>query len=138
MEFNIEERLTALNLLPQEGTLITMKVVHDLRQALAFSEAELALLNFQQSDERLTWNSSIKRNTIDISDVAITEEQTLRVEILPNDEGNPEEILIISPKEVKVGVKAAGVVHDALEKLDKDSKLRESHLPLVEKFEYEG
>lgn len=102
MEFTVEERLTALNLLPQEGTLITMKVVHDLRQGLAFSEEDLAFLNFRQEDERLLWDNGV------------------------------------GPKEVKVGVKAAGVVHDALEKLDKDSKLRESHLSLVEKFEYEG
>lgn len=102
MKFAVEERLTTLNLLPQEGTLITMKVVHDLRQALAFSEEDLKALDFKQEDERLMWNNSV------------------------------------GPKEIKVGVKAAGVVHDALEKLDKDSKLRESHLSLVEKFEYEG
>ena len=101
MEFTVEERLTALGLLPQEGTLITMKVVHDLRQGLAFSEEDLAILDFRQEDERLMWNN-------------------------------------IGPKEVKVGVKAAAVVHDELAKLDKDSKLRASHLTLCEKFEYEG
>ena len=100
MEFNVEERLAALGLLPQEGTLITMKIVHDLRQALAFSEKELAILNFQQTDDRLQWNPGVE------------------------------------PKEVKVGVKAAGVIHDILEKLDKDGKLRVSHLTLVDKFEY--
>ena len=101
MQFAVEERLAALGLLPQEGTLITMKVVHDLRQGLAFSEKDLAILNFKQENDRLTWDN-------------------------------------LDPKEVKVGVKAAGVVHDELAKLDKDGKLRESHLALCEKFEYEG
>ena len=100
MEFTVEERLAALGLLPQEGTLITMKIVHDLRQALAFSEEDLAFLNFRQEGERLMWDNGV------------------------------------GPKEVKVGVKAAGIVHDALAKLDKDGKLRESHLLLVDKFEY--
>ena len=59
MEFNVEERLTTLNLLPQEGTLLTMKVVHDLRQALAFSEEDLAFLNFRQEDERLMWDNGV-------------------------------------------------------------------------------
>jgi len=102
MEFTVEERLTTLGLLPPEGTLLTMKVIHDLRQGLAFSEEDLAILDFQQSDGQLRWNNGI------------------------------------GPKEVKVGVKAAGVVHDELAKLDKDDKLRESHLTLCEKFEYEG
>ena len=102
MEFTVEERLTALGLLPPEGNLITMKIVHELRQGLAFSEEDLAILDFRQEDERLMWNNGI------------------------------------GPKEVKVGVKAAGVVHDELAKLDKDEKLREAHLSLVEKFEYEG
>ena len=138
MEFNIGERLAALGLLPQEGTLITMKIVHDLRQALAFDEAELAVLDFQQSDGQLRWNNSTKRNTIVISNAAIAERQTLTVEIVPNGEGIDEEILIFGPKEVKVGVKAAGIIHDELGKLDKDGALRESHLALCEKFEYEG
>lgn len=102
MEFTVEERLAALGLLPQEGTLITMKVIHDLRQGLAFSEEDLKILDFRQEDERLMWNNGI------------------------------------GPKEVKVGPQAAIVVYDELKKLDKDSKLRESHLALCEKFEYEG
>lgn len=100
MEFTVEERLTALGLLPPEGNLITMKIVHELRQGLAFSEEDLAILGFRQENERLIWNNGI------------------------------------DPKEVKVGVKAAGVIHDELAKLDKDGKLRESHLLLVEKFGY--
>ncbi len=101
MQFAVEERLAALGLLPQEGTLITMKVIHDLRQGLAFSEEDLAILDFKQEDERLLWQP-------------------------------------LDPKEVEVGIKAASIIQDELKKLDKDGKLREAHLALCEKFEYEG
>lgn len=102
MEFTVEERLATLGLLPPEGNLLTMKVVHELRQAIAFSEEDLAILQFEQSDGQLRWKNGI------------------------------------GPKEVKVGPKAAGVVYDELEKLNKDKKLNVSHLLLCEKFEYEG
>lgn len=59
MEFTVEARLATLGLLPPEGTLITMKVVHELRQALAFSEEDLKILNFEQSDGQLRWNNGI-------------------------------------------------------------------------------
>lgn len=101
MQFAVEERLAMLGLLPQEGNLLTMKIIHELRQELAFSEEDLAILDFKQEDERLLWQP-------------------------------------LDPKEVKVGVKAASIIHDELKKLDKDSKLRASHLTLCEKFEYEG
>lgn len=101
MQFAVEERLAMLGLLPQEGNLLTMKIIHDLRQELAFSEEDLEILNLKQENERLRWND-------------------------------------LDPKEIKVGVKAASIIHDELAKLDKDSALRESHLLLCEKFEYEG
>jgi len=100
MEFTVGERLATLNLLPPEGSLLTMKIVHDLRQALAFSDEELTALNFQQNDDRLTWQDTVE------------------------------------PKEVEVGVKAASIIYDLLEKLNKDGKIREAHLTLCEKFEY--
>jgi len=102
MEFTVEERLAMLALLPPEGNLITMKIVHDLRQALAFDESELAVLKFVQDGDQLTWQNGV------------------------------------GPKEIEVGVKAAGVIHDELARLDKEGKLRESHLGLCEKFEYTG
>jgi len=90
-----------LNLLPPEGSLLTMKIVHELRQVLAFSDEELVALDFQQhEDGRLTW-----KNTVE-------------------------------PRVIKPGVKATGIVYEALEKLDKEGKLRENHLSLCEKFEY--
>lgn len=65
MEFTVEERLAMLNLLPPEGNLLTMKIVHDLRQALAFSDEELEALNFQQSDGRLSWQNTVEPKEVE-------------------------------------------------------------------------
>ena len=59
MDFTVEERLATLGLLPPEGNLLTMKVVHELRQALAFSEEDHAILKFEQSDGQLRWNNGV-------------------------------------------------------------------------------
>ena len=103
MKFTVGERLTMLGLLPPAvGSLLTVKIVHDLRQAIAFSEGDLAILQFEQRDGQLHWKDGI------------------------------------GPKEIKVGPQATKIVYDELGKLDEGEKLREDHLPLVEKFEYEG
>lgn len=59
MEFAVEERLAMLNLLPPEGNLITMRIVHDLRQALGFSDEEFTALEFKQENGRLMWKEGI-------------------------------------------------------------------------------
>ena len=59
MDFTVEERFCMLNLLPPKGNLITMKIVHDLRQALAFSEEDLKALNFRQEGEQLRWDNGV-------------------------------------------------------------------------------
>ena len=43
MEYNISigNRLRLLNILPAEGTLLTIRIVRELREGLSFSEAEL-------------------------------------------------------------------------------------------------
>ncbi len=42
------------------------------------------------------------------------------------------------PKSVEIGAKGQELIRDALEKLDKEEKLREEHLDLVDLFEYES
>ncbi len=58
MELTVLERLLLLNLLPPEGDLTTLRVVHNLRQDLSFSEAEHELLKFVQTDGRITWDTT--------------------------------------------------------------------------------
>jgi hypothetical protein len=56
MELTVLERIMALNLLPKENDITTMRVTHDLRMKLGFTEAEHKALQFQQEGERLRWN----------------------------------------------------------------------------------
>lgn len=103
MKFTVLERLTMLNLLPPaEGHLLHVKIVHDVRLNIAFSEEDLAFLQFDQSDGQLRWQNGV------------------------------------GPKEVELGPQVTGIIVEELGKLDKNEKLREAHISLVEKFGYEG
>ena len=66
MEFNVEERFTMLGMLPPEGNLITMRIVHDLRQGLAFSEEDLKVMDIQQTDGQLRWKNGIGPKEIEV------------------------------------------------------------------------
>ena len=74
MELNVFERLNLLNILPKEGTFITLKIVRQLREALSFSEDEIKVLNFQQNikEGTIQWNTAADI----IKDVAIGEKAT--------------------------------------------------------------
>ena len=71
MEFTVEERLATLALLPPEGSLVTMKIIHDLRQALAFSEEELAVLQFQQNNDQLMWQNGVGMKEVEVGPQAV-------------------------------------------------------------------
>jgi len=59
MELNTVERLTLLNILPMEGTFITLKLVRELREMLSFDELELKRLKFVQEGDQVRWDESI-------------------------------------------------------------------------------
>lgn len=60
MKLNTFERLTILNVLPQEGDLTTIKLVRQAREELSFSAEEHEALKFVTSEDgnTLTWNSA--------------------------------------------------------------------------------
>lgn len=66
MQHTIKDRLILLNILPKEGNILTLKVVRKLREALSFSEEELAEYKFVQDNERLSWTEP-EKPTRDIS-----------------------------------------------------------------------
>ena len=57
MELSVTERLLLLNILPQQGNALTLKIVKDLQGELSFSEAEIELYGFDQRDGSLYWES---------------------------------------------------------------------------------
>jgi len=58
MFLSVVERLTLLGILPEQGSLTTIKIVARLREDLSFDEAEHARLNFRPSDDgqRVQWD----------------------------------------------------------------------------------
>ena len=56
MELNILERLMMASVLPQQGDIVTLKVVQDLKLALAFNEEEIADCGISNENDRVTWN----------------------------------------------------------------------------------
>lgn len=56
MKLNVIERLTLLQILPQEGNFLTLKVLRDLTSILAMTEKEFKEFDIKQVDEQVTWN----------------------------------------------------------------------------------
>ena len=59
MRLSVQERFALLDLLPQQGDYMTLKIVRQLREELSFSEEEHEALKFSPVAEgRVTWESS--------------------------------------------------------------------------------
>jgi|SRR3990167_4087924 len=51
MELSVLERLVLLSILPREGTVTTVRIMRELRDALSFSEEEHARLAFRRTED---------------------------------------------------------------------------------------
>ena len=58
MELTVVERLILMNLLPNEGTYVNLKLVRVAREELSFSDEEVRALQFVQEGEQVRWNTS--------------------------------------------------------------------------------
>jgi len=56
MELFVWERFKLLQILPERGDYVTIKIVRKLREDLSFSEEEIEELQFKQDGERMMWN----------------------------------------------------------------------------------
>lgn len=56
MELNVWERMKLLYVLPEKSDFVTLKIARKLREALSFSEEELAELDFHKDGDRVMWN----------------------------------------------------------------------------------
>ena len=64
MKLAVFERLVLLNVLPQEGNFITLKIVRKLRENLSFDEKELKALKLTVDPEKgnATWDTAKEPN----------------------------------------------------------------------------
>ncbi len=68
MEFSVLERGLMLNVLPKEGNLFTMRIVHELRMALGFSDAELQALNVRPTPDGRgsMWDDAVPPKEVEV------------------------------------------------------------------------
>ncbi len=55
-DLGIAERLQLLSVLPQEGNIVNLRIVSDLRRELSFSEQESAAFKIEQAGEQIRWD----------------------------------------------------------------------------------
>jgi len=72
MKLQVIDRITLLNILPEKGDFVTLKIVRQLREELSFSEDEIATLGLKSDGGRITWNTAVDP----MKDVAIGEKAT--------------------------------------------------------------
>jgi len=56
MKLNLIERLQLLQILPKEGTFVTLKIVKTLLGNVSVGEKEFKEFDIKQTGEQLTWN----------------------------------------------------------------------------------
>ena len=105
MKLNIPERLALLNILPQQGSIVTLRIVRELQSKLGFTEEELKHYNIR--------NTMMPDGTANIA-------------------WNPE--MTEETKEIEIGEVARSVIIEQLKMLDSQGRLHVSMLPLYEKF----
>lgn len=105
MELDIAERFALLGILPQQGNVITLRIIRELQNQLSFTEEELKHYNVQShanpdGGARVTWTPELSTEV----------------------------------KDIAIGEAATGVIKEQLTKLNAQNQLHVSMLPLYEKF----
>ncbi len=70
MRFCIGERMGLLNILPEQGTIATMRVLRQLRDDLGFSEDDTKLAKIRQADGKVHWDAECElEKDVSVGDV---------------------------------------------------------------------
>jgi hypothetical protein len=59
-----------LGILPEQGNLLTLKIVRELRDDLSFSEKEHKDMGLTVNQDRITWSDKAKAKNIKVGDQA--------------------------------------------------------------------
>jgi len=104
MLLNIAERISLLNVLPQQGNILTLRIVQELRTSLSFTEEEMEKWKIKNQKVEggvvITWDEDFVKET----------------------------------KDIKIGKAATGIIKQGLLRLDSQKQLRLDMIPLYEKF----
>jgi len=128
MKLTVLERIMLQEILPKEGDFISLKLVRKLREALAFSEKEIAEIAF-----RTHWKCP-KCQKVELS-TEVIECEDCKIYMRPSGEvtwDNDKAKKIV--KDVFMGAKMLALCESTLKKLSDESKLTEQHMSLYAKF----
>ncbi len=62
MKLDVGERIVLLSSLPKEGDLPTIRIVHELRQALSFTEEEHKALDIHPDSDQILWDIDAEKH----------------------------------------------------------------------------
>ncbi len=60
MLLSIHERLSLLNMLPREGSVITLRILRDFQHDLAVTEEEKKKIKLKEANGTLTWDDTLE------------------------------------------------------------------------------
>ena len=58
MELGVGDWIVLLSILPSQGDVLTVRIVHDLKQALSFTEEEHESLQIKVEDDKVRWGGA--------------------------------------------------------------------------------
>ena len=64
MKLGVLERITLLQILPVQGDFLTLRIIHELRQVLSFTEGEIAEFGLEVDPEKqqVRWNQQAMKD----------------------------------------------------------------------------
>ena len=128
MKLLVHERLLLLNILPQEGSFVTLKLLRKLRETLSFNEKEIAEINFKNH-----WRCPECKG-VELS-AQVIKCQTCGIPMLPAGQVTwDEEKALDIVKDIHMGRSMEELCAATLRQLSDSNKLTELHMSLYEKF----
>lgn len=122
VKMNAVERLTAMMLLPQEGSFVTLRIQRELTAKLGMNDEEYKEFGIEQIGQ------SVRFGVVKPKDD--TEESKKEAELKSAEAIKK----AFEEREIKLGEKQTDMIKDALVKMDKENKLEQRHFTLYEKF----
>jgi hypothetical protein len=85
VKLSVHERFMALQVLPDKGNFITLKIIRKMRENLSFNEDEIKEYEFVESEGMTSWSPDAPEKDIDLGEVG---SDILRKELIKMDEEN--------------------------------------------------
>lgn len=141
MKLNMMERLKLLEILPNEGNRLNLKIVRKLRESLSFSEEELKKVPAQyefacvhQTRDKEGTITQCENKGFTSGDSPKCEEHNEPMVPTGNWRILNSTVLFANEKEIHMGEEAAKVCESALKMLNDRNKLTEAYTSLYDKF----